>query len=156
MIKIDVITKSRSWKNYINNPQKYIKKRIRVLDRKEIFFKKKKIHLAVKLSDNREISFLNKKFRNKKKITDILSFPFYKEKDLKKLLKRKKKIYIGDIIINHNKINKNNKRSFKIHFDKLFIHGLLHLLGYKHTKEKDYKKMLRKEKKYFRIINDVL
>ena len=89
MIKIDVITKSRSWKNYINNPQKYIKKRIRVLDRKEIFFKKKKIHLAVKLSDNREISFLNKKFRNKKKITDILSFPFYKEKDLKKLLKKK-------------------------------------------------------------------
>ncbi len=156
MIKIDVITKSRSWKNYLKNPKKYIKKKVQVLDRKEIFFKKKNIFLALKLSGNREIYLLNKKFRNKKKTTDILSFPFYKEKELKRLLKRKKKIYIGDIIINYSKVNKDNKKIFKIHFDKLFIHGLLHLLGYKHTKEKDYKKMIRIEKKYFRIVNDAL
>ena len=36
----------------------------------------------------------------KNKITDVLSFPFYKKKDLIKKLKKEKELYLGDIIIN--------------------------------------------------------
>ena len=64
------------------------------------------------LSENNEIKKLNKKFRKKNKTTDVLSFPFYNKKLINKL-KKKKEIYLGDIIINFNKIkNKKNKESF--------------------------------------------
>ncbi len=41
---------------------------------------------------------------------------------------------------------------FFFEFDKMWIHGYLHLIGYDHEKIKDYKKMLKREKlilKYF-------
>ena len=67
----------------------------------------------------------------------------------------KKEIYLGDIIINLNKIkNKNIKTSFNEEFDRLWIHGLVHLFGYKHKKDKDFKKMNRIEEKYFNLVND--
>ena len=56
------------------------------------------------LSNNKEIKFLNKKFRKKNKGTDVLSFPFYTKQELKKKLRKEKEIYLGDIIINLNKI----------------------------------------------------
>ena len=44
----------------------------------------------------------------------MLSFPFYNKRVLKNKLRKEKEIYIGDIIVNFNKIkNKNNKISFK-------------------------------------------
>tara|TARA_B100000900_G_scaffold9183_1_gene7603 strand:+ start:167 stop:355 length:189 start_codon:yes stop_codon:yes gene_type:complete len=62
---------------------------------------------------------------------------------------------LGDIIINLNKIpSQNNKDNFKKEFDSLWIHGLVHLFGYEHKKNKDFIKMNRIEKKYFKIIND--
>ena len=62
------------------------------------------------LSGSSEIKKLNFKFRKKNKTTDVLSFPFHNKKDLEEKLKREKEIYIGDIIINLNKIkNKKNK-----------------------------------------------
>ena len=38
---------------------------------------------------------------------------------------------------------------FKKKVIKIFIHGFLHLLGFNHTKVKDYKKMLIEEQKIF-------
>ena len=43
---------------------------------------------------------------------------------------------------------------FKIEFDKLWIHGLVHLLGFDHKKDQDFYKMNRIEKKYTKIIYD--
>ena len=65
------------------------------------------------LSGSKEIKYLNKKFRKKNKSTDVLSFPFHTKKELKKKLKTEKEIYIGDIIINFNKV-KNKKAKKKI------------------------------------------
>ena len=82
----------------------------------------------------------------------MLSFPFYNKKELKLKLKTEKEIYLGDIIINLNKIrNKKDKTSFKAEFNKTWIHGLLHLFGYDHIKNKDFKNMLRIEKNFFHI-----
>ena len=40
------------------------------------------------------------------------------------------------MIININMIKKNNLTKFKEEFNKLWIHGLLHLLGFNHKKIK--------------------
>ena len=45
------------------------------------------------------------------------------------------------------------KKNFINNFDKLWIHGLLHLLGYTHKKNKDYKKMLKLERTYYNIVS---
>ena len=69
----------------------------------------------------------------------MLSFPFYNKRVLKNKLKKENEIYIGDIIINFNKIkNKNNKISFKSELNKLWVHGLVHLFGYDHKKDNNY------------------
>ena len=46
-----------------------------------------------------------------------------------------------------------NLKSFKLEFDRLWIHGLVHLFGYDHKREKDFLKMNQKEKKYLKLIN---
>jgi probable rRNA maturation factor len=114
---------------------------------------KKKIYCTLLLSGNDEIKNLNKKFRKKNKITDVLSFPFQLNNELDRLLKTEKEVYLGDIIINLNKIKSKDTKNFKEEFDRLWIHGLVHLFGYDHKKEKDYLKMHKVEKNYINLIN---
>ncbi len=154
MIKINVIINNSNWLNYIKNPNNYLDKKINKLNSKEKIFLKKKIFCTLLLSDGKEIKFLNKKFRNKNRSTDVLSFPFQTKQELKKKFKVDKEIYLGDIIINLSKIkNKKKLKDFKIEFDRLWIHGLVHLCGYDHKKDKDFLKMHQIEKKYFNSIN---
>ena len=155
MIKANVITKNLSWYRYIKNPNSYIDKKINNLNNKNIKFKKKSIYFTLLLSDKREIKSLNRKFRKKNKATDILSFPFYTKKELHQRLINEKEIYLGDIIINLNEIkDKKNTKNFKIEFNNLWIHGLVHLFGHEHKKEKDFLVMKKLEKKYSSFIND--
>tara|TARA_Y100000816_G_C26085708_1_gene572895 strand:+ start:227 stop:679 length:453 start_codon:yes stop_codon:yes gene_type:complete len=142
MIKIDVFVKDRNWKKYISNPKRHLKSRLKYINNSIQFIKNNKINFSILLAGSNEIKRLNKKFRKKDKITDVLSFPNYKNLNLKKI--KKKDIYLGDLILNFYKIDKKN---FKKEFDKLWIHGFLHLLGYKHYKNNDYYKMRRLEKK---------
>ena len=154
MIKINVISNNVRWKNFFKEPNDYVENKINNINKKDKIYKKKKIYCTLLLSNEIEIIKLNKKFRNKKKSTDILSFPFYKKRELKKKLKKNEEIYLGDIIINLDKIkSKKNKRNFNLEFDKLLIHGLVHLLGYDHKKDKDYNNMLKVEKKFLSYLN---
>ncbi len=148
MIKINVILKNSRWKKYLNNPSSYIDRKIKKINKIHTKYKKKKLYCSLMLSGNKEIKKLNHKYRNKNKITDVLSFPFYKREELKKKLKKEKEIYLGDIIININKIEIKKKDIFKLEFNKLWIHGFVHLFGFEHKKEKDYNKMNKIEKKY--------
>ena len=80
---------------------------------------------------------------NKNKPTDILSFPFENK------VKKKNELYLGDIVISYNYMNKpknQNSGLFKQKVIKTFIHGFLHLIGFDHKKNNDYKKMLKEEK----------
>ncbi len=154
MIKINVLVSNKNWKKYIKNPNQYLKKKLNKLNRKEAFLKKRKIEFSVLLSGNHEIKKINYKFRKKNNPTDILSFPFYNLKELKKLLRKRKDFYLGDIIINLDKIYpKYKNEEFKFFFDKLWIHGLLHLLGNRHKLNKDFLKMSRLEKKFYSYVN---
>ena len=45
------------------------------------------------------------------------------------------------------------KNNFLLEFDKAWVHGLLHLIGYNHVQNKDYFKMNKIEKKILNSIN---
>jgi probable rRNA maturation factor len=153
MIRINVIINHEKWSHYIKTPNRYIDKKVKKLNLKTKIFKKKIINCTLLLSGNKEIKKLNKRFRKKNKSTDVLSFPFYTKKDLVKIIKDENEIYLGDIIVNLNQLigKKNQKFSF-YEFDKIWVHGLVHLLGHDHKNERDFKAMNKLEKKYLEHI----
>jgi probable rRNA maturation factor len=90
--------------------------------------------------DKEEIKKLNKKYRRKNKPTDVLSF----------LLDERQ--YLGEIIICPEIIVENAKKygiSTRKEMMKVFVHGILHLLGYDHEKsQKEAEIMEKKQEKY--------
>ena len=154
MIKVNVILNNIIWKKYLKNPHSFIDKQVELLNKKNKLYKKNNLIFSLLLSGTKEIKKLNKKFRKKNKSTDVLSFPFYKKNQLNNKIKKEKEIYLGDIIVNLSKIsNKNNKKKFQEELNKLWIHGLVHLFGYQHTKDQDFNTMNKIEKKYLEYIN---
>ena len=148
MINVDVVSDSNLWSQKIKKKEFFFNSLVRFFPKKYRFIKKK-VNLTILLSNNNNIKKLNKKFRNKNKSTDILSFPSEKKFNIKKSL------YLGDIVISFEFMNKPknlNKLEFKKKVIKIFIHGFLHLLGYNHIKLKDFKKMLVEEKKIYKAI----
>ena len=151
MIKVDINIGDKKWKKKITNPSKYFAIKLKKISKIIKFFKIKNITFTILLTNSLHIKKLNKKFRNKNKATDVLSFPFFESNILK--LKKEKKIYIGDIALSYEVINnRSQKKNFFIDFDKTWIHGLLHLIGYNHIKNKDYNKMKLVEKKILDLI----
>ena len=148
MIKANVISGYSNWKKNIKKPNDYLKKRLKILS-KVPFFKKKNHEFSILLTNNKKMQSLNLKFRKKNITTDVLSFPVK--------IKDKKKLYVGDIAISYEIIQKRSlQTNFFLEFDKMWIHGYLHLIGYDHIKYNDFKKMLKKEKlilKYFHNVN---
>ena len=151
MIKINVEVNSKSWEKKIKNPKKYFKKKLRRISKIVKFFKEKNITFTILLTNSLNMKKLNKKFRNQNKSTDVLSFPCLSLNNLK--FDRRKKFYIGDIATSYEIINSRSKKNnFFLEFDKVWVHGLLHLIGYDHIRNKDYSKMSKIEK---RIINSI-
>ena len=155
MIKIDVLIQEKNWKKYIVSPQKYLKNRANKIGSLIPLLKSKKVVFSVLLTGNKDIRKLNRKFRNRNKTTDVLSFPFYPKEELKKKLRTNRGIYLGYIILNYYKIKKLKKKDFMNEFNKLWIHGLLHLIGYKHYKNKDFYKMSKLENQILKKIKSV-
>ncbi len=97
------------------------------------------------ICDDQHIADLNKKYRSKKKPTDVLSFPL--EGDMPHMP-------LGTIVISSDhaaakagELGHNIKDEIAL----LFIHGLLHLLGYDH--ENDYGEMRAKEHQLIKDFN---
>ena len=153
MIKINVISNNILWNKYVKNPKLFINEKVKLINKKNTIYKKNIFTCTLLLSGTKEIKQLNKKFRNKNKSTDVLSFPFYEKKNLIKIINNEKEIYLGDIIINLNKVkNKTNKKLFREQFNKLWIHGLLHLFGYTHKKNREFLVMQKLEHKFFMVL----
>jgi len=151
MIKVNVEVNYNSWHKKIKNPKKYFSKKLKKISNTFKFFKSKNIIFTILLTNSLNMRKLNKKFRKKDKSTDVLSFPSFSFKNLK--LIKEKKIYIGDIATSYEIIqSRTKKNNFIVEFDKVWIHGLLHLLGYNHVKNKDYFKMNKIEKKFLNLI----
>lgn len=102
--------------------------------------------ISLLLTDDETIRQLNKEYRNKDKSTDVLSFPM--EDD----------IMLGDIAISVDTA-KRQAEDAEINLDRetafLFIHGLLHLLGYDHeTSQEDEAEMFALQEKILKKLID--
>jgi len=85
------------------------------------------------------IKRLNRDFRKKDGVTDVLSFRF-NETD-----------YLGEIYICVQRADEQRKEyglTLDEELQRLFIHGLFHLLGFDHETEEEQIVMERHEKKY--------
>ena len=152
MIKVNVEINSKSWHQKIKNPKKYFSKKLKKISKIVKFFKEKNITFNILLTSSINMKKLNKKFRNQNKPTDVLSFPFFSSNNLKFI--KQKKIYIGDVATSYEIINsRSKKKNFLFQYDKAWVHGLLHLIGYNHIKNKDYSKMNNIEKRILNSIN---
>ncbi|MCX6737900.1 MAG: rRNA maturation RNase YbeY [Candidatus Parcubacteria bacterium] len=104
---------------------------------------KEKVDLSVVIVNRTKIKELNRIYRGKNKPTDVLSFN-YSDK-LKGLPKN-----LGEIVLCPLEINIDIDK--EIGLTHIFIHGLLHLLGYDHENQKEAKIMQLKEQKYLTFI----
>jgi probable rRNA maturation factor len=106
------------------------------------FMSNKDIELII--TDNDEIKSINTQYRNINKPTDVLSFP-YEDMPMTPL---------GSIVISVDFV-KEKAKELNHHqneeFSLLFIHGLLHILGYDH--ETDNGEMRKKEEELIKKFN---
>ena len=109
--------------------------------RNELGFDKES--LTVCLVSDAEIARMNEKFRKKKGPTDVLSFPTVARRRPVRLRRgsqtAKTGEYLGDIVISPataRRYAKKHERKLSSELQVLILHGVLHLLGYDHEKDR--------------------
>ena len=103
--------------------------------------------ISISFSGDKKIMELNSCFRKKNLATNVLSFPSNN--------KFNNTLFLGDIIFSIETIVKEAKRDNKTienHLIHLFVHAVLHLLGYEHETEEQAKKMENLE---IKILNNL-
>ena len=108
--------------------------------------------LTIRLSNDKEVKAFNLKWKGINKSTNILSFlnsdqVFSSENNM---------AYLGDIIISYDTLIKEvkaRKIDFQDHLSHILIHGILHLKGYTHDKEKDTRIMQNEERRLLKNLN---
>ena len=107
------------------------------------FLKNNRLNFSILLTNDAEIKEINFKYRNLNKPTNVLSFkPMINEMNFFKSTEQE--IYLGEIIISMERIfceSKINNVLFKDHFIHIFLHAILHILGYDHERNSERKKM---------------
>ncbi|MGK2897021.1 MAG: rRNA maturation RNase YbeY [Candidatus Makana argininalis] len=109
---------------------------------------KKLSKITIRIVDTEESRMLNFNFRGKNIPTNVISFPFEPPKGFKTL-------FIGDLVICKQLLyleSKKQKKNLKSYWAHIFIHGLLHLLGYNHL---IYKKAINMENLESNIMQNI-
>ncbi|MBQ7307201.1 MAG: rRNA maturation RNase YbeY [Clostridia bacterium] len=117
------------------------------------------IELEFSLIESQEMLELNTRTRGIEYATDVLSFPAL-EGCLKNKINKKNYpfdinmenglIYFGEIVINQDRAKEQAQEyghSYNRELCYLFVHGVMHLLGYDHENEEDKKLMREQEEK---------
>ena len=136
MLNISFNVDTEDWKTKFPMYKKYINKTVfetlNIVD----YDTNKNLEISFFLTSDKNIKVLNNKFRKKNKATNVLSFPMMHKIDGYNLL--------GDIVISCDKIIDESmiKKIKKYEYlSYIVIHGLLHLLGYDHKTNQQYKEM---------------
>ncbi|MDD4571718.1 MAG: rRNA maturation RNase YbeY [Clostridia bacterium] len=91
---------------------------------------RRRLELSLLLTTDEEIKELNNQYRNKDAATDVLSFPLFEADE-----KIPRDSSLGDIVISVDTMLSQAEEyghSAEREMAFLFLHGLLHLLGYDH------------------------
>jgi len=155
MKKFDVFIdlRDKRWKNEIADAQKLAadcKDAVVSSVQDDVSFLKKNKNFGVNLalSDDDTVWNLNKKFRGIDKPTNVLSFASVDDEGFEDELEFESDVALGDVIIAYETMKAEAEDlglSLYSHFCHLWVHGLLHVLGYDHIKEDDRLKMEAKE-----------
>ena len=108
----------------------------------------KNANMSVILIDDEKMHELNKEYRGVDRTTDVLSFALEDNEDIKLPIRE-----LGDVFVSIPKMLEQAKEfnhSEKRELSFLVCHGLLHLLGYDHTKSKE------EEEKQFGLQDQIL
>ncbi len=139
-IKVDFFSESKKWPRRMPRIKNITKKTI---NKMSAYFKKDhRFEVSIILTNKTKMIKLNKIYKNKQSDTDVLTFIS------KNLNKNVGKILYCDIFFSIDTIEKSirrNKVSIYDHFNHLLIHSLLHINGYDHKKNLDFKKMKKEE-----------
>ena len=138
MLSVEAIIDDSLWdKQLINDFQKNLNKILsEIYNKSDLININKKNYISVSFAGDKKIIELNKRFRKINLPTNVLSFP--------SLIQKNNTNFLGDIIFAAETIfreAKRDKKSFKSHLIHLFIHGVLHLIGYDHQTENNAKIM---------------
>ena len=139
-IKVDFFSESKKWARRIPKIKTITKKTINKMD--SYFKRDLRFELNIILTDKSKMIKLNKIYKNSQSDTDVLTF-------ISKISnKNVGKILYCDIFFSIDTIEKfisRNKISIYDHFNHLLIHSLLHINGYDHKKNLDFKNMKKEE-----------
>jgi len=141
----------------IKNQQKIIKinqRKIKEIIKKVLLHLKvdERTEISVLFTDDKFIRTLNNKYRGIDKPTDVLSFSLQEGAVKSPEIESDKPL--GDIIISAETAQRQAdtlNHSIEKELTVLLIHGLLHLIGYDHEEDKDYKIMKEKESEILKI-----
>lgn len=134
---------------------KYLKQSLPALENfifsKNLIIAKKKVsqvEVSLSLCGNAKIRSLNKEYRGKDYATDVLSFQLHDSlRTDEDFFFFDKILNLGDIIISRE-VAKKQAREFEITYEQellhLFVHGLLHVLGYDHEISDAEEKIMNK------------
>jgi probable rRNA maturation factor len=130
--------------------EEFLKKIIREILKDE---SKKEVQLSFVFVGEERIKKLNKRYLKKNRITDVLAFPVRRTKSEKFKIGNSREIqFLGEIVICPQKVKKNSKRfkvTFKRELARVSIHGILHLLGYNHQKDKKTAEKMKEKENYY-------
>ena len=150
ILSVEAIIDEALWnKQLINDFQKNLNQiLIGIYQKSDLINTNKKNYVSVLFAGDKKIIELNKRFRKINLPTNVLSFPSF--------IQKKNEIFLGDIIFSAETIlreAKRDKKSIKSHLIHLFIHGVLHLIGYDHQTENNAKVMESLEIKILETLN---
>lgn len=98
--------------------------------------------LVVRIVDEDEVRELNERYRHSRGPTNVLSFPFDRPELLEPPL-------LGDVVVCAAVVAREaaaHNKQVEAHWAHLVIHGVLHLLGFDHQRQRDAVIMERLEK----------
>jgi len=96
--------------------------------------------LSITFVTNRKIKKINREYRNIDRVTDVISFAFLDDEESQIIYNNKFPIALGEIYISCDVAKRQAieyGHSLKREYSFLFLHGLLHLLGYDHIEKED-------------------
>ena len=145
---LNIINKTRynDLKQHYPLLQEYYDKTLEVLGMEDDYV------LSVILVGPITIRRINRDYRQKDAVTDVISFALLDDEDA---VEYEDEVELGDIFINRNRVFSQAEEyghSVKREFVFLFVHGMLHLLGYDHMTKEDEEKMFALQRK---IVGDL-
>ena len=147
MVDISYKIESLEWNKNFPSYKKCISNSVSQIFKKVKYSSKSEMSISFLLTSNSKIKLLNQRYRNKNKPTNVLSFPMHEQIENKN--------YLGDVVIACEKIvDESSEQNIKKYeyLSKMTIHGVLHLLGYKHDTDSQFNKMDSIEKNILKEI----